>query len=101
MGFFQLYDSDAFHSTRISSINPQLSGAHGFFIDEGAGGMFSGFFDSFACTTCAPAKSVPEPGTLTLSGAGLLMLGYAAHRRRKVSKPSRNAAAPLPAVATA
>jgi hypothetical protein len=93
MGFFQLYDPDVFHNARIPSITPPLSGLGGFFIDEGAGGIFSGWFDTFKCTTCAPATSVPEPGTLMLSGIGLLMLGYAAQRRRKVSKPLRNAAA--------
>jgi hypothetical protein len=101
MGFFQLYDPDVFRNDRIPSFTPPLSGAQGFFIDEGAGEIFSGWFDSFTCTTCAPATSVPEPGTLPLAGTGLLMLGYAAHRRRKASKASRNAAAPLPAVATA
>jgi hypothetical protein len=85
MGFFQLYDPDVFSNDRIPSFAPPLSGAHGFFIDEGAGGIFSGFFDTFACTTCKSTTSVPEPGTLPLSAAGLLMLGYAAHRRRKVS----------------
>jgi MYXO-CTERM domain-containing protein len=97
MGFFQLYDADVFHNDRLASFTPPLSGAGGFFIDEGAGGIFSGWFDSFTCTTCAPATSVAEPSTLPLAGAGLLMLGYATHRRRKVSQPSRNAAAPLPA----
>jgi PEP-CTERM motif-containing protein len=86
MGFFQIYDPDTFHSTRISSINPQEPGVGGFFIDEGYGKSFSGFFDTFACTSCAPAKSVPEPGTLTLSAIGVLMTGYLARRRRKVSK---------------
>jgi hypothetical protein len=100
MGFFQLYEPDVFHNDRIPSTTPPLSGSGGFFIDEGAGGIFSGFFDSFTCTTCAPATSVPEPSTLTLSATGLLMMGYVAYRRRKVQKPSRNAAAPLPAVAT-
>jgi len=85
MGFFQLYDSDVFHNDRIPSFTPPLSGLGGFFIDEGAGQMFSGFFDTFTCTTCADAKSVPEPSTLALSVAGLLMLGYAAHRRRKAA----------------
>jgi hypothetical protein len=89
MGFFQIYDSDFFHSTRISSINPQVPGVGGFFIDEGAGGIFSGFFDNFACTTCAPAKSVPEPGTLTLSAIGLLTMGYAA-RRRRIARAARS-----------
>jgi hypothetical protein len=84
MGFFQLYDADVFHNDRIPSFSPPL-GIGGFFIDEGARGIFSGFFDSFTCTTCADAKSVPEPGTLALSVAGLLMLGYAAHRRRKAA----------------
>ena len=87
MGFFQLYDPDIFHSTRPSSITPILSGAGGFFIDEGAGGIFSGWFDTFECTTCSPTTKVPEPGTLTLSAIGLLTMGYAARRRRKTSKP--------------
>ena len=59
MGFFQLYDSGVFHNDRIPSFTPPLSGAGGFFIDEGADGIFSGFFDSFRCRTCAPAKNVP------------------------------------------
>jgi hypothetical protein len=87
MGFFQLYDPDVFHNDRIPSITPPLSGAGGFFIDEGAGRIFSGWFDTFTCTTCAPATSVAEPSTLTLSMTGLLMMGYAMHRRRKASKP--------------
>lgn len=95
MGFFQLYDPDVFSNDRIPSITPPLSGAGGFFIDEGAGGIFSGFFDSFTCTTCAPATSVPEPSTLTLALTGLLMIGYAMQRRRKASEPPRTAAALL------
>jgi hypothetical protein len=92
MGFFQLYDPDVFHNTRIPSITPPLSGLGGFFIDEGAGGIFSGWFDSFTCTTCTPATNVPEPGTLLLSAAGLLTMAYAARRRRKVSKLARGRA---------
>jgi len=90
MGFFQLYDPDVFHNDSIPVFTPPLSGAHGFFIDEGYGVSFSGFFDSFTCSTCAPASSVPEPGTLPLSGAGLLLMGYVAHRRRKASQLSHN-----------
>lgn len=89
MSFFFLYDpGNVFHSDRIPSTVPPLSGAGGFFIDEGNGTSYSGFFDSFTCETCAPATSVPEPGMLTLSAAGLLMMGYAAYRRKKASKPS-------------
>jgi hypothetical protein len=88
MGFFQLYDpadfpNEVFHSDRIPRITPPVSGSGGFFIDEGAGGIFSGWLTAITCTTCAPTNSVPEPGTLTLSVAGLLMMGYAVRRRRR------------------
>jgi hypothetical protein len=85
MGFFQLYDPYVFHNDQIPSITPPLSGAGGFFIDEGAGNIFSGWFDSFTCTTCASSNSVSEPGMLTLSVTGLLMIGFTALRRRRRS----------------
>ena len=83
MGFFQQYDPDVFNTSRIPAFTPPLSGLGGFFIDEGGGQIFSGFFDSFTCTTCAATTSVAEPSTLPLSAAALLMMGCVAYRRRR------------------
>jgi hypothetical protein len=85
------FASDVFADDSEPLTPPSLSGATNnslFVRGFGLPGDLFGTFTSLTCATCAPETSVPEPGMLTLFGAGLLMLGYVARRRTAMSARS-------------
>jgi hypothetical protein len=84
MGFDFIYSSsEIFSGDALPTAAPALPDlANGFALLVDGGPTFFGSIGSLTCVTCAPETSVPEPGTATLFGVGLLMLGYAVRRTR-------------------